>query len=95
MECEILGYEIKNKVVMITAVDVSEEHLQKVERNREDDFQRELEFTFTNKQALAYLTHWLHSQRIIKTAKPATWGEALSSVVGTITNLSGKYLNRD
>ena len=81
----------QDRVVRISAVDVSEEHLMKLER-RDDGRERELEFVFNSreKKACQYLVAWLHRQKA--TAGCRTYGEALRAVEGTRTQLSGRYI---
>ena len=78
-------------VVNITALDVSEENLQRMMRNRDDGFERELEYQIDTKDAKAfqYLYRWLKRQKATKAS--TTFGEALQAVVGTHTQISGKY----
>ena len=97
MTIEITSYSVTNGVAKIFAIDNSEEHLQMIERNRYDDGDvRELIFVFdpsNDKKAFTYLYNWLKSQKVTVGAK--TIGQALTSTVGTITSLSGRYLERD
>lgn len=94
MLVEIVSAGIRNQVVTISAIDVSEENLQRMERLRDDGFARELDFIFDSreKSQIEYLYRWLKEQKITREA--ATWGEALQAVVGTITDLAPKYLSR-
>ena len=43
MTIEVVSISITNKIVTITALDVSEEHLQWIERSRNDGFEKEVE----------------------------------------------------
>lgn len=94
MTVEITDVAIdEEKVVTIDAIDVSEEHMQRLERIRDDGgFERELQFCFDTKeqQASKYLSFFLHHQ--LATVGCETYGEALRAVIGTRTDLSGKYL---
>lgn len=96
MTVEITNYSIVNGVAKIFANDVSEEHLQLIERNRVDDgFEQELIFVFdpkTDKKAFNYLYNWLKSQKV--TVGASTIGEALTATIGTITTISGWYRER-
>lgn len=91
MLVEITSYRIENGSVFLTAVDVSEEHLQKIKRGRDDGEEKEIEFLFSaeQKNSLSYLKNWLKRQKA--TAGTGTWGEALRSVIGTVTDINMKY----
>lgn len=90
MTVEITSATLREGVVTITANDVSEEHLQWLERTRQDE-EREVVFIFDtrNPRALNYLHRWMRGQKATKGCR--TWGEALQSVCGRITELSGRY----
>lgn len=99
-QVEITGYEFKDGDLHIFGNDVSEENLQRIERNRiDEDFENELTFcfVFTDKRKKKYhyrfLKKWLHEQKIIReqVTKPATLGEALNLIIGTVTDLPTKY----
>ena len=96
MTVEITSYTVLDGVAKIHAIDCSEEHLQMIERRRFDDgFERELTFIFdpmTDKKSFDYLYFWLKKQKATREAK--TIGQALTAVVGTITTISGRYLER-
>lgn len=94
MTIEITSISVDKGIVSITAIDCSEENLQRLERIRDDGFQKELTFIFDTscKNDFTYLHNWLHRQKVVKEQKPKTWGEALNSVYGIITTISGKYL---
>lgn len=82
-------------VVTIEGIDVSEEHLQRLERIRDDGFERELTFRIDtagpeNRTSRKYFHTWIHRQKATKSC--STYGEALRAVVGTVTTISGKYL---
>lgn len=92
MTVEITGYSFKTGECHLFAIDVDERHLQQVERNRYDDgFERELEFVFTRDE-YHYFYKWLQRQKVVKETKPKTVGEAVKSILGSITTISGKYL---
>ena len=86
---------ISSHEVEIEAVDVSEVNLQHFERNRDDGgFERKVIYRFDIHQtkAFQYLDRWLHRQKAVLKANPATYGEALKAVVGTIVQpLSSRY----
>ena len=92
MDVEIIAYAVKDGIVSISAIDISDYNLQRLERLR-DDQERELEFVFdtSKKEEFSYLHKWLKRQKVTKEAK--TWGEALRSVVGIFTTINGKYRN--
>ena len=92
MDVEIISYAVKDGIVSISAIDISDYNLQRLERLR-DDQERELEFVFdtSKKEEFPYLHKWLKRQKVTKEAK--TWGEALRSVVGIFTTINGKYRN--
>ena len=46
MTIEITSAKLSHGVVTITAIDCSEEHLQYMERYRDDGFEKQLEFVF-------------------------------------------------
>jgi hypothetical protein len=92
MLIEITGTALDQGVAHIYGVDVSEENLQRIERLRTDDsFDQEIDFVFDtkDKKTFTYFSKWLHSQKVAENA--ATYGDAIRSTIGTITNISGKY----
>ena len=54
MTVEITSIDIKEGIVTITAIDVSEENLQMLERNRED-VEKEISFIFDTHEKIEYL----------------------------------------
>ena len=91
MVIEIISTCITNGVVEITAADVSEEHLQYMERTRMDEI-REVKYLFDTHDAAAFkfLRWFLKNQKSCRSA--ATYGEALARIQGTIVNSpSNKY----
>ena len=94
MYIEITGYSLsKDAVVKIYAHDISELNYQKIMRERDGGFEREICFKFdtrNNRKAWQYLNGWLHSQKSTQGSK--TYGEALHAVVGTRVYLNGRYL---
>ena len=101
MTIEITSTDITNRIVTINATDVSEEHLQRMERTRDDGFERELTFSFDlcARTENIYLYRFLHRQKAVKDILAAgehlTLKEALQATVGTVTQINGKYLNMD
>lgn len=91
MTVELTSVALDKGMVMFTAVDCSEENLQRMERMRDDGFEKELEFLFdTHKRnEYLYLRRWLKRQKATRQAE--TWGDALRSVCGTITTISRAY----
>ncbi len=101
MTIEVTTYEINDGVVSLFGVDCSEEHLQWLERGREDR-EVELEFQFDSHEIkdMTYLNNWIHrkssaQKKAIDEAQPKTWGNALQCLSGHIVTLSGKYLVRE
>lgn len=92
MTVEITSVDISNGVVTINAVDCSEENLQRMERIRDDCFEKECLFVFNTKlvEDFKYLRNWLKRQKITRGCK--TYGEALNSTLGTVTSISKKYM---
>lgn len=93
MLVEILSVSLRNGIVEISALDVSEENLSRMERVRDDMDNPEITFLLDTREgkALTYLRNWLNSQKAVRRNECHTWGQALQSVVGTITIISGKY----
>ena len=91
MYVEITAVSIVSGNVIIEAIDVSEENIQRLERTRDDGFEQELKFVFDTREKndFFYLRNWLKRQK--STQECATWGEALNSVYGTVTSISQKY----
>ena len=91
MTVEILSTVIKDGYITITAIDCSEEHLQHMERTRDDGVEKQIEFLFDSHQKndFLYLQKWLTSQKT--TAQATTWGEALRAVQGIVTTISNNY----
>lgn len=90
MTVEVTSVNIqRGGVVTISCVDVSEENLQRIERVRDDGFQKEINLVIDTKDKKAFysLRSWMLKQAC--TAGKKTWGTALLSVVGTITDLYG------
>ena len=85
MTIEVVSISITNKIVTITALDVSEEHLQWIERSRNDGFEKEVEYSFDTKDPVQrkYLYYFLKNQKAARNSE--TWGEAIRSIVGTIS----------
>lgn len=95
MTVEITSVTLDQGMVMFSAVDCSEEHLQKLERTRDDGFVEEMEFFFDThvEKDYRYLFRWLKRQKAAGQA--GTWGDALRSVCGTVTTISGAYRVRE
>ena len=93
MTVEITGYAFRKEGgVRLYATDIDERRLQILERNRFDDgSERELEFNFP-RTSYDYLYGWLRRQKSVKTATPKTLGDAIRATLGTVTSISGKYL---
>lgn len=95
MMIEITSIDIRHGIVTISAIDVSEENLQRLERIRDDGFEKNVEFIFDTHEeiALKYLHDWLKRQKATQGCD--TWGQALNSIRGTVTNISQKYRSWD
>ena len=97
MTVEITSVTINKRIVTIEAIDVSEENLQWIERIRDDCFDREIAFNFdlNQKSANIYLYRFLHHQKKVIELQPDLLIDALFAIVGTVTNISDKYLDYD
>lgn len=91
MTVEIISTSLVNGICTITAIDCSEENLQRIERMRDDGFEQEVIFIFdtTVKSQCTYICKWLKAQKATIGCK--TYGEALHSVCGTVTSINKKY----
>ena len=91
MLVEIISTQLKNGIVKISAVDCSEENLQRLERIRDDGNEKKVEFLFDthNKKSCQDFYRWMKEQKAASQA--VTWGEALRSTIGTVTTISGRY----
>lgn len=91
MTVEIVEVELSNRVVTIRAVDCSEERLQHIKRMRDDGFETIAVFVYDTTQFDAFrdLRYWLMRQKATRGSK--TYGEALRSILGTVTTISSKY----
>lgn len=95
MTVEITGTKIENGSVFIYALDsrAIEERYQNRERTDEE---REIEFEFDLSEVSKSPSDYLYLKKFLKTQKAVqgarTWGEALSAIVGTITQISKRYL---
>ncbi|MCD8110141.1 MAG: hypothetical protein LUE14_08595 [Clostridiales bacterium] len=97
MTVDITNVYIHNRIIYIEAVDSSEEHLMRLERTRDDGFERNLTFVFDTSDAKTckYIYFWLHRQKRVQEQRPATYKEAIHAVIGSRTDLSGRYLELD
>ena len=97
MTIEITHASIENHTVRILANDVSEEHYQRILRTRDDFDERKLEFTFDlgDTRQKNYLYRFLKRQKAVQKAKPKYLHEALHATLGTVTDLSGSFVNWD
>ena len=95
MDIEITSAEIRDGIVTITGIDVSEENLRRMERMRDDGAEMEVKFCFDSREPkeLKYLHDWLKRQKAVRNRK--TWGEALNRIIGTITVIGRKYRSWD
>lgn len=93
MLVEITSVYIQSGIVHLFAVDVSEENLCRMERLRDDTSNPEIEFIFDTKekQVYSYLHNWMKHQKVLEKIPAPTWGQALRSIIGTVTEISTKY----
>lgn len=91
MDIEIISVEVNNGIVFIMAIDVSDENLRRMERLRDDAAEKEVLFKVDshNEKDYKYLRKWLKEQKA--TEESETWGEALKSIIGTITTIAPRY----
>ena len=91
MTIEITSAYLNEGIAYIEAVDCSEENLQRIERTRDYDNQRELNFEIDTREPKdqSYFRSWLKRQKATKEAK--TYGEALQSILGTVTTIHSRY----
>lgn len=91
MMIEITAVSIRNAVVTIDGIDISEENLQRMERIRDDGFEKQVVFVFDthDPEAQHYLYRWLKRQKATQGCK--TWGLALNAITGTHVTISQKY----
>ena len=97
MTIEITHVSINRHIVRILANDVSEERYQRFLRSRDEFDIRELEFIFDldDRRHYRYLYRFLKGQKAVQKAKPKCLQEALHATIGTVTDLSGAYVNWD
>ena len=95
MTVEITSASIKDRIVTIEGIDVSEENLQRMERTRDDGFEREVVFSFdlTEKHPNIYINRFLHRQKAVCELKPSYLVDALQAIVGTVTSIDNRYLD--
>ena len=95
MTIEVISTEICSGVVVITAINASEERLQMIERNRiEEDRMQTLTGAFDTTQPREFYAcrRWLRAQSVTRGAH--TWGEALESIVGRVFGTCPPYKYR-
>ncbi len=93
MLIEITAARIQEGIIEIYGIDVSEENLQRMERSRDDGVEQEIQFLFDTRDSrtYGYIRRWLKTQKAARGKE--TWGSAVQAVVGTITEVSGRYRN--
>ena len=87
MTVEITAAYIENrKTVIIEGIDVSEEHLQYLERTRDDAEEKICTWVFdtTDGRAMESLKRYLKKQRAVQKLIHPTWGETLEAIRGTV-----------
>lgn len=94
MDVEILSVQLNEGIVYFFCNDISDENLRRLERMRDDATEEEVTFVFDthNEKEYKSLRYWLRNQKASKGA--STWGQALQSVVGTITVIPTKFISR-
>lgn len=82
----------------ITAMDVSEERLDRISRQSSyEEYSGEESYVFEDSKAFCSLKRFLNNQKVIQDNHPRTWGEALRLIEGTIISSYGigKYRVRE
>ena len=97
MRIEVIGFSVESGtgVVQILAYNRNETYMDYIRRYRDDEYEKELSFVFRTRECpghCKYLVKWLHGQRSTVGAK--TYGEALHAIIGTTTNINGRFLDR-
>ena len=89
MRVEITGVGLKEGIVVISCCDISEEHLLYIERMRDDGQPREFDLVIDSRDSKSFnsLRKWMKKQSC--TQGKTTWGDALHSLIGTITDTYG------
>lgn len=97
MDVEINSVYLTRQSIIIECTDVGE--MQYIRQSRErDDEERTLSFEFPqdDPKAINYLRNWLKRQKRVKELMQKeislSWGLVLQAVVGTDTQISGKWL---
>lgn len=96
MTIEITSVTLNNGIIVISAVDVSEENLQRFERVRDDGIENEITFAIDMhiEKDYIYIGKWLARQKVVKnlTGDDRNWGTVLNSIIGIKTNSpAGRY----
>lgn len=93
MTIEITSAYIQQKTIVIEAIDVSEENLQRLER--QDGGEEKIcvwNFDTTDEKSFRSIRYYLRKQKAIQKLKNPTWGDVLNAIRGTIVQSpSGKY----
>lgn len=90
MTVEITGAYIQEGIVTIECIDCSEDNLDRLMRTRMDDGNEKslsIVIDTREKKAFSSLRKWMLMQQC--TTGKKTWGEALASLLGTITDTDG------
>lgn len=90
MTIEITSTWIKDGIVEIEAIDCSEQNLDYLMRNKTDSgYETEVKFLIDTKDKKAFtnLRRWMLKQDCVAGKK--TWGDALASLLGKVTDSSG------
>jgi len=84
---EIIGTSITtDHVVQLICQDVSDEHLQYLERVRDDLPQEDIVYEYDTSDPKQFwaLRSWLKKQKATQKPDIKTWGQALNAVIGTV-----------
>lgn len=100
LDVEILSAELdtEDKCINITAIDVGEQRLEALERNRAAEEPQEMQFSISleSKRSYYYALHLLNDSLAVKKAAAElktriTWRQALRAITGSVTTLSSRY----
>ncbi|MCD8324497.1 MAG: hypothetical protein LUC32_06065 [Clostridiales bacterium] len=95
MMIDITSAYIADGIVTIEGIDSSEENLMRMERTRDDGFERTVSFVFDtrDRKTFKYLYNFLHQQKSVQAAHPVNYGDAIHALIGIRTSISGRYLS--
>lgn len=89
MTIEIVSTVLHKGTVMISCIDCSEENMSRWMRERDDGTQKEFEIVIDTSDPKQFISfrNWMMRQRCTEGKK--TWGDAIRSLTGTITESYG------